>query len=276
MDGPTARPTVDEALAQSLAAGLDVAIAAAFAGAGVLVVRRRYVEGAKRASRMFALWWFGVAATGAGASLVRWLWDAGADPRLLDAADHLTLLTHSAALVGFTSYVSYIYLGHHKADAIIVSCYVVLASWSIASVLAAPATGYHLASGRRVMERPPSFGPPAELTAILLVVPLLVAMVAYASLFWRSDDRRARFRIALVSAALFGWLAGVTLISLPGLVGAGEVAIGARVLILACAGILLVAYRPPGLLRRWLGDAGALAEALRRRAGLEERVRDLV
>lgn len=266
---------MDEGTALGISAVTDLAIALAYAYAGVLLLRRAYGPGSQRAGAMFALWWFGIAATGLLSMTLVLLARAGASPRAIDAVDQASLAAFALALIGFTSYVAFIHFGSYRADLVIVPGYAALVLWSLASALASPATGYHTEMWRPIVERPPSFGPPPMLMSILLLSPLLVAAAAYASLYRRAVDADARFRVRVVTGAFVSWLVGVSIVSFPvGGVGAAQVT--GRTVILLSAALLVIAYRPPTRVRAWLGHADAHAALARARAHLDDRTRELV
>lgn len=236
---------VHEGTPLALALASDAIIAVFFAWAGVALARRPYSRETRRAGSMFALFWFGISATGISTIVLGALAAAHSPPGLVDAVDHVSLVFFAAALVGFTSYLSFIYRGDHRADRLIVGAYGALVLWSVASAVLVPATSYHFQAWRPIVDRPPSpFSPSPAIMALLLVVPTLAGTAAYASLVQRTSDPETRRRLALVSGALVAWLLGATIVSIPALGSSTTAQLAGRAVVLAAAVLLLRAYRP--------------------------------
>ena len=165
----------------------------------------------------------------------------------------------------------------HRALVPLIAAYAALAAWSVGAAIAHPAMGYHVEAWRPIVDRSPdSFGPPPAVTAGLLVAPVVAGTAAYASLYRRAAEPEARYRILLVTSALVAWLGGVTIVSLPQLGASLWAQAGGRVAIALSAALILLAFRPPGLIRAWLGEPSALGQRRERTARLAQRVRDLV
>lgn len=258
------------------ATGFDIAIAIAYTLAGASILRRSAGSSMRRASRMFSLWWFGIGATATLSAARGVLALQGASPQTIDALDQVGLAAYAAALVGFVSYLGSIYLGRHALDAGLAIGYGALVAWSAIAASAQPATGYHVAAWRPVVERPAGgFGPPELLTALLLVAPVWIATLAYARLRSRVEDAATRRRATLVTVALVAWNVGVLAIALPAWSEAALAQAVGRALVLASAAGIFVAYQPPRE-GRALDEIDAALQAAERAARLESRVRQLV
>lgn len=268
---------MEPGLALGLAATTDVAIAGAYAYAGWLVASRARASASPAGVRLFAAWWIGIALTGLASATLAILAPRGAPLLVLDWIDQASLLTYATALVGFTSYLALLFLGTHRLTLPIAAAYAALVTWSHASAYAFPATGYTIRAMRPVLERSPqAWGPAPEVMALLLVLPVVIGIGAYATLLRRETDAARRYRITLVTTALVAWLLGVIVISLPALgdVLAGQAA--GRFVVLASAACIVLAYRPPLTIRAWLGDADALRDGHDLRARRDARVQELV
>jgi hypothetical protein len=99
----------------------------------------------------------------------------------------------------------------------------------------------------------PVGGPILAILALILVVPEFLCAILYFTLFFRTDDRTARYRITLVSWGLLAFFgldfAGIST-KLGGSVGA--IALGALLGIVPVL-VIFMAYYPPRLIRDRLG-----------------------
>jgi hypothetical protein len=102
----------------------------------------------------------------------------------------------------------------------------------------------------------PVGGPILALLVLILVLPEFIAAILYFTLFFRTHDRTARYRIALVSWGLLAFF-GIGSIGIATRLGGGPaaVAIGALVGIVP-AFIILLAYYPTRAIRERLGVTG--------------------
>jgi hypothetical protein len=256
---------VEDEVALSAAAATSLVIALAYGYAGAMLARRPYAPEATRAGRMFALWWFGVAATAVASMASALLARAHASPALVNALDLASLAAHALALAGFLSYLGFLYLGTHVAERVVFPVYGALVLWCVAGAIVTPATGYHIEAWRPILDGPtPGVAPPMVLTAILLTLPVLGAIGAYTMLSLRVAEPAARRRARLTAGALLTWLAGAMLVSIPALGDVDAVQIAGRAIVLTSAATMVVATRAPAESR-----AASLDE-------LEARVRQLI
>ncbi len=105
-------------------------------------------------------------------------------------------------------------------------------------------------------EEPPAWAS-ATFSLGIIVVPLAAA-IAYALLFFRTDDRTARYRIAMVSSGFVLWFAYSALGTLAALVSGSTTQSFMQQLIGQLLGVLaatltLLAYHPPRRLQRRFG-----------------------
>ena len=113
------------------------------------------------------------------------------------------------------------------------------------------------ADGTMTFERQRLSGAPAIALGLLFSLPVVAAALAYGSLFFRVDAPHARYRIALVAGAFllqFGWstLSSVLELSRRYPDSLALSLLGNALGIVAATAILL-AFRPPGPIRRRLG-----------------------
>lgn len=269
---------VDRDVTLGVALVTDLLVTAGYIAAGTLLWRKAHASSARRAGAMFALWWYGNAATGVASVAFNLLAHDHTTPlAVLDAVEQLTLVFFAAGLTGFTSYVAYIYLGSHRAEWIIVPAYSLLVLWSLTNVLLTPAirvevVGWHPHVGRDGA----GFGPPLTLMAMLLIVPLIGSIVAYVSLYRSIRDHEGRYRITLVSGALIMWLVSVLAVSVPATADSDAVQFAGRAAIIASCGLIVLAYRPTVRVRAWLGEDDARAQLARKLSQLQARATELL
>jgi hypothetical protein len=254
---------VEERLALGFAAMTGLVIASVYAYAGTSLARRSYEPDARRAGTMFAMWWYGIAATGIVSAAMAIFTLRGASSGLLDILDQVGLTMFTLALSGFVSYLAFIYLGRHTADWVIFPVYGALTTWSFITAAIQPATSYHVEAWRPMFERPvPSYGPSPVLMSILLLVPVVVGIAAYANLRARSQDPHARRRATIVTGALIAWLVGVSIVSLPAMGDSDVAQFAGRAFVFGSAVSLVIAFRPQAVTTEQAAE-DALEERLR-------------
>ncbi len=285
----TARLTVGTIL-NLASAGLCLAVGARLA--------RRDVQGpARRAAMAFSVWWM---ALGVDATINSVTWLAGA---LGLATETLTAVLTYAALAavtvmlwGLVEYLVYLFTGRAGAFFPVAAAYVVafLAGAAFIATLHPIGVTPRPYGGEIAYANQPSPGEALAFAVFFLLPPILGAL-AYGTLFFSAKGRTRRFRIGVVSLGIFVWFSSS--IALSGTtVESDALALSSFAISIFCMLAILAAYAPPAWMQRWLrvtaiasephpmpealaADAarreGAAARA-RRRARLDERVRDLV
>lgn len=167
---------------------------------------------------------------------------------------YYNLLLISVALWGLTCYLFFLYRGRSVLIPVSV-LYIVEYALLVYYVTAGRPDAVTVAAGSvNPHDAVAVSGALAIAAILLLILPELIAVVAYFTLYFRSDDPTVRYRVGLVSGGLMAWF----LLSLLGsLFGAGLVELTiSRLLIIAAALVVLLAYFPPKRLRSRLGVAG--------------------
>lgn len=234
-------------------AALALATALVFAYVGQMTLRRRptEIDGA-RALRRFAAWWFGLAAYTLVGGLRSAMAAAGnLDLTLHAAVSNLSTIPLVVLLWGVVSYLAYIYTGRRAAltastvlhVAILVFYAGVLLTFEPVAVRAQTWTvSIDYADG----------GLPGWVTALVLfsiLGPTLAAAVGYASLYFRTRERNARYRIAMVSSGFLLWFGSAAVASLTPIAQAEWWPPASRLLGILATAIILAAYRPPAWVR---------------------------
>jgi hypothetical protein len=216
------------------------------------VLRRRSVSPeARLANGMFVLWWQALGGLGLASVAILMLYMAGGlELWIYRTYIIVVLLGLFVALWGLQFYLMYLYTGSKRSFLPLGIFYGLLfvATMALIEFVGQPErivdNGWALETEPEV-DLGPAFG---LVFSLLIIGPQLVAAIAYARLFSKTDDRTQRYRIALITGSIIVWF------------GSGLVATGAqvsdelsyqlasRLIGIAGALVILMAYRPP----RWI------------------------
>lgn len=227
-----------------------------------LVLSRRLSPEAHRANVAFATWWgtFGIVEFLAAA------YNLPAAFGLRDLALAVTLINVLLVLIvvaiaGLMYYLVFLYTGSQRAYWPVVVFYGVLAVALLYLIAWMQPTGFDESQGPGALAYTRQLaGGPAITLGLVFSLPVVVAAIAYGSLYWRTDDAHARFRIATISlsfTAWFGWSAVSSALEL------GRKYPDSRALLvvnsaitLAAAFLVVAAYKPPA----WIAERLARRE----------------
>lgn len=246
-----------------LAASLfDVVSGAFFAFVGVLVSRRTVSREARLAARTFTVWWYalagltiiagfansggllGVAAAVAGTAAIT--------PSIVLGSVLAWLLLSCIALWGLLHYLIYLFRGRSFAAPLGAAYVIVFVIFALVVLQQSPQEVVASKFGVRVVYEHPVTGFALVMLLLFLVLPQIGGALAYASIYPRVEDATARYRVALVSTSLLAWL-GLSLLAAVLRVETTDAwLVFARLLALASATAILVAFAPPSFIRRRL------------------------
>jgi hypothetical protein len=237
-------------------AAFQVCAAALYAWVASLVYQRELSGEGRRANALFATWWLAL-------GLVLLLAPLYSVPPVLgyrDLALAVTLLNALLLLIvvaiwGLVYYLVYLYTGNARWFWPLTVAYGTLAVGLLYLIAWADPTGFE-ADGTLHLEHE-LVGPPAVAFGLLFSLPIVVAALAYGSLFFRVADRGPRYRIAMVAGAFlfqFGWstVSNVTGISRT-YRGALWLQLLSDVITVLVAVVVVMAFRPPRAIRQRLG-----------------------
>lgn len=235
-----------------LAASL-AALAAAGAYAYLALRLGRDGGGATEATilRSFALWWATLAVNMAGVGLANGLAAFGALP--FEAQLVLGVLQRILLGVGVLAllrYLLYLRWGRDLLGALLIvyGAYVALALYGL---LASEPSGVFVGDWRTELTYRATL-PWTRALNLLVVLPSLVASLAYFTLYFKSDSAARRYRIAVVSWTLAGWWALAVVAGQPALLDVAWLQVLNRGASVLTAVMVLTAHHPPAALRAWL------------------------
>lgn len=235
-------------------------------------------EHGRVASNAFVAWWWGIAAYMAVQGATEILAAFGvASLREIALVRLLEVPIDAVAVWGIMTYVAMLLFDKPRVPV-------------FAGVYAAVATALYVAEAllepQRVSVTPWSVGlaPVGSptyyaLSSALFGVPLLLALLAYATLLFRVPEPLQRYRVGLVSTSLFAWVAGGLLATIAE--GGRWIFAGVTGLGLLAPLAALAAYRPPPVVLAKLAphDATTLKkthEARERHERLQQRLKELI
>lgn len=233
-----------------------VATASLYLYVGQALHRRKVSPEGHLANAMFVLWWRslgGLSLLSAGALA---LYMADRFPIWLYQAYVIcVLLVIFLALWGLQFYLVYLYTGSRRS-------FVPLGLFYLALFIAVVGLIEYVGTPERITDNGWSlrteprveFGTWFNVAfSVLLVGPQLVAAVAYARLYRKTDDRTQRYRIALVTGSIIVWF-GTSLVA-SAFDASDNVTwqMASRVLSVIAVLVILMAYKPPSWVRERYG-----------------------
>lgn len=238
-----------------VAAGFASVSAAVFAYVGWRLGRREVEETAKPAARSFTVWWYGLAlvtALGAAGNLAGTL--GATSLPLFVALLYASLALLCVALWGLLYFLLYLFTGRRGLVAPLAVFYAAYFALLVAVVTqAAPNAVVVDRWSTHVVYARPFEGLVTNVLLSLLILPQLAGALAYFTLVFRLREPTLRYRVALVSSSIIVWFMSAYLGALAGLASQDWWQVASRLLGLGAATAILLAYQPPGWIRRRFG-----------------------
>lgn len=243
---------------EPLLQGLSGVAAILYLVVAIVQARRPVSREAREARNGFVFWWGGLAALGVFGLLTSTVLDTS---ELGVNGYRIMLYTLIPVLMGMLAglvyYLIYLYTGSRRAIPWVSAGYSLLMMLAVLFVeLQDPYVGLDPETGERGLLYAKEAAPWMGATfSLLLVAPPFAAAVAYAALFFRTADRTARYRIAMVSGGFVLWF-GFSLLGTLGSLAAGEAGgeqgfarqLTGQLLGVLAGVLVLLAYYPP----RWV------------------------
>jgi hypothetical protein len=216
------------------------------------------------AAGLYSAWWAGVAATSVLVAANNVLGALGARGLpLYVALNYLQLLAVCLAVWGLLYYVVYLLWGNGGRTLTILSLFyganvlIVLVHLTLAQP-----TGIDVGRWRTDLTYAAN-GSPATTVALgmLVLLPILLAVLGYFTVFFRAVDPTARYRVVAVTLSILVWLEGLLLAHVPSLADSDAWQMAGHLATFASSLIVLAAYHPPAWIARHAGLASAARPA---------------
>jgi len=207
------------------------------------------------AASLYALWWAGVGATSVVVAASNALGAAGVRSLIpYIALDYLGLLAVCVAVWGLLYYVAYLLWGNGNRILTVLTLFyganvlIILVQLTLARPM-----DVHVSRWRADLVYDQSTAPAVVLAlGTLVLLPIMIATVAYFSVYFQAVDASARYRVAAVTTSILVWLEGLFLGHIPSLADHDGWQIAGHLATFASALIVLAAYHPPAWLARQL------------------------
>lgn len=231
---------------------LATATALLFAYVGGIALRRDVPsKDGRHAMRLFAVWWFGLALVtllAAARSTLAFL--GSLDLRTHALLGDLSLVPLVALLWGLVSYLAYVYTGSRRVFLPITVLHGAMLAFYAYVTLTRRPTGIRVEDWAVPLDYETTLSPAVTgIALVTLLLPTLVGAFAYGTLFFRTEDRSARYRIAMTSGAFLLWFGAAALAGITPLGDWYWWPLAARAIGLVATLMILAAYRPPRALR---------------------------
>jgi hypothetical protein len=212
-------------------------------------------SGDKLAWTAFRVWWWGLGATTL-VSLLNVIFPVLglSDLALYVVLAQINILLISIALWGLLFYLVYLYTGKRNLALPIAIFYSLFFILLVAYVLWLQPIGLTVEEGRAVVQYANEISPAYTLALILLIlVPQLLAGLAYFTLYFRVRERAQKYRVLLVSISIFVWFGSPLLASMLSFNDLSWWPFASRLITLLSALVIYWAYYPPGFIQNRLG-----------------------
>lgn len=241
---------------------LAIAVAAIYGYIGWRLSRRvvQSVE-ARLAWNSFSVWWYGLATTTLIGGFQNLLGAFGLmDLALFLTATYINLLVLCIMLWGLLYYLIYLFTGNSRSVIPLIvfyaAYYIMLMYYTTSSVPS------HIQVDRwniTLAYDNQQDGPFFVLVLVLLLAPQILGALAYFSIYFRLTDITQKYRVLLVSWSIIIWFLSPVIALAGGLNDQDWWQLASRLIGLAAAATILMAYLPPGWLKvrygvRSLGD----------------------
>ncbi len=243
----------------ALDALLAVVTALLFAYVGEIVRRRSAADdGGRRALRLFAVWWYGLAVvTLLGAVRSALVLAGNRDLATHVVLNDLSVIPLVALLWGLVSYLAFIYTGSARVFFPITILHLAILAfygYVVASLTPSAVKVDDWMVSLQYVAEPGGWVIVGVLVTVL--VPVLAVALAYGTLYFRTEDRIVRYRIGMTSGAFLLWFGSAGVASATPLGQWYWWPLTARVVGLVATLMILAAYKPPAWVRSRLSGGG--------------------
>ncbi len=210
---------------------------------------------ARLAWTLFVVWWYALAGSTFAGGLLSLLGALGVSSlALFVAVTQVNLLAICVGLFGLLYYLLYLFTGSRKWLTPLILFY--LAYYTLLVYYISASVPVSVSLGRwdaRLVFQQQLTGPLIGVVLILLVFPQIIGSLAYLTLFFRVKEATQKYRVALVSLSILIWFLSAFLASMAGLSQFDWWQVTSRLIGLAAASTILLAYKPMRWIKQRLG-----------------------
>lgn len=235
---------------------VTISSALLYAFVGVLMLRRPAKDAdARLALALFAVWWFGLGAFAALDGTRSLLAAAG----ILDLGPHLaiaigTTIALVAALWGLVYYLLYVYLGRRWVLVPVTLFHIALVVGVLYLVVSLGPSGVEVSDwAASIAYAEEAGGALTTGVTVAILGPALLAAFGYGSLYFQTEDRTARYRVAMVAGAFLLWFGASALATPMGISSWYWWPLVAHMIGIVATLMVIAAYLPPRALARAFG-----------------------
>ena len=210
----------------------------------------------------FTVWWYGLAAATLIGGFLNLLGALGLTILpLFVTATYVNILVICVALLGLLYYLIYLFTGNSRwlvRLAIFYFLYYILLVYYITARNPENINIEHW--GTSLAYRAPLTGPFFAILLVLLLLPQILGGFAYFTLYFRVPEVTQKYRILLVSWSIIVWFLSPVVALVGGLAEQDWWQLASRLIGLAAALTILMAYLPPRWLKQRYGISSLLEE----------------
>lgn len=205
---------------------------------------------ARLAWRSFTVWWYGLAVTTLIGGLLNLFGAVGLTiVSLFITATYINLLTICLALWGLLYYLIYLFTGNSRLLVPLAIFYIIYYVLLVYYITASIPESINIDRWRTTLAYHASLtGPFFVVLIVLLLLPQIIGGFAYFTLYFRVTETTQKYRILLVSWSIIIWFLSPLAALAGGLAEQDWWQLASRLIGLAAALTILIAYLPP----RWL------------------------
>jgi hypothetical protein len=236
----------------ALAGIYGVAVSFVYALAGRLAWKRRQEGRGQLAGGMFAIWWWALGLATFVGALMNLAGSTG-DPdfTLVLSLSYFNLWLVLIGLAGLLFYLVYVYTGRMWTIYPIFGGYFLLYVWLVYIINENRAIGVDVRRWSVQVEYEKTLDSTSTLVFVLaLILPTMIASVAYFLLAFRFKEREIRYRIFLIAPSLFVWFGASLAASLAGVSQQDWWQVTSRIISFTAALFVVLAFDPPAWVRK--------------------------
>lgn len=218
---------------------------------------------ARLAWRSFTVWWYGLAATTLIGGFLNLFGALGLTILpLFVTANYINILVTSIALCGLFYYLIYVFTGNRRLLIPVAAFYIIYYVLLVYYITASLPENINVDRWRTALDyRAPLTGPFFVIIIVLLLLPQIIGGFAYFTLYFRVADITQKYRILLVSWSIIVWFLSPIAALAAGLAQQDWWQLASRLIGVAAALTILMAYLPPRWLKQRYGIISLLDES---------------